>query len=542
MLLDIFKHYAQNIQDNAKRVLENRGADPEATEKACDILIEAGKDGPDARILGFAYYYKAENCYVLNDPEEFLKNIVMAMAYLEGTNQWDLIAKAYNFLGIMSMSRGNAPFALDYYLTALKYCKDYELDEVEIMVNINIGVLHYEFGDKETSRRHYEECLRLLRTHPAIYDHDVLLMNVYFGLINNCLSRNDPQTARNYLEMCRFGGKVDLDPILKLGMYMMEARVYQGENKQQLRDTAISRVSAITQGNFPLLDVFEDMYHYCEMLLDAEKYDELWETINRLEKMASRTGVHYIQKRLLELKIQYYRIYGDNAGYLQATGLYYELSKILEKENTAMIGKMLNMRNTLEETAKRTKVMRMEKEAFKAKSETDALTGLSNRFRLHDEAAKVFKEAKEKRLYFGIEIMDVDYFKGFNDNYGHQAGDRCIKAVADQIGSMQEKPNIFAARYGGDEFVLLYKGYDKDAIEEVMGELREKIVAMAMPHEYSKAASYVTISQGACCGIPKESEAVSDYLEAADNMLYQIKEVSRNSFLACEFQSFRQSC
>ena len=538
MLFEVFEHYPKSIRDSARRVFENRGIDPEETAKACDELIAAGKEGPDARILGFAYYYKAENCYILNAPEEFLKNIMMAMSLLEGTGQWELIARAYNFMGIMSMSRGNAPFALDYYLTALNYSRKYEIVDVEIMVNINIGSLHHEFGDKETSRRYFEESLHLLRHNPKLPEHDELLMNVYFGLIDNCLARHDPQMARNYLEMSKFRDQNRLDMISALCLHMMEARVFHAEIKKQLRDNAIAEVHEIIMREFPLLDVFGDLYQYCEMLLDAEQYEELWDTIKRLEKLASGTGVHYIQKRLLELKIRYYRIHSDNAGYLQAAGLYYELSMMLEKENSVMIGKMLNMRNTLEESAKKQKAMKEESEAFKAKSETDALTGLANRFRLHDEAASVFQEAREKKLYFGIEIMDVDYFKGFNDNYGHQAGDRCIKAVADMIGSMQEKPDVFAARYGGDEFVLLYKGYDKEGIEKVMEELRGKIVAMAMPHEYSKAASYVTISQGACCGIPSGRESVSDYLEAADNMLYRIKEVSRNSYMACEYKNF----
>lgn len=538
MLYEIFKNYPKSIVDCARRIFENRGLDPEATARACEELIAAGREGPDARVLGFAYYYKAENSYILNNPEDFLKNIMTAMSLLEGTSQWELIARGYNFMGIMSMNRGNAPFALDYYLTALNYSRKYEIAEVEIMVNINIGSLHHEFGDKETSRRYYEESLHLLRHNPSIPEHDEYLMNVYFGLINNCLARHDAQMARNYLEMSRFRDNDELDLISALCLHMMEARVFHAETKKQLRDNAISCVHDIIMRDFPLLDVFGDLYQYCEMLLDAEQYEELWETIKRLERLASGTGVHYIQKRLLELKIRYYKIHSDNAGYLQAAGLYYELSMMLEKENGAMIGKMLNMRNTLEESAKRQKAMKEENAAIKAKSETDALTGLANRFRLHDEAAAIFKEAREEKVFFGIEIMDIDYFKGFNDNYGHQAGDRCIKGVADMIGSMQEKPNVFAARYGGDEFVLLYKGYDKAGIEKVMGELREKIIAMAMPHEYSDAAPYVTISQGACCGVPMEGESVSDYLEAADNMLYQIKEVSRNSFLACEYCSF----
>ena len=530
-----FHHYSNKTKDTINRVLQNRGVNPQITNDACDELISEAQSGNDVQLLGFAYYYKAENCYILNDSDEFLHYIMASMSLLEESGQWELLARAYNFVAILSTNRGNAPFAMDYYLTALKYTRKYKLTSVEIMVNINIGSLHQQFGDRESARRWYEDSLRLLRRNTGIPEFVEFQMSVYFGLINVCLARGDALGARNYLEMTDIKEQTRLDMILALCFYSIKARVLHAERKTALRDQAIETVSDIIKKDFPLVDVFGDLFLYCEMLLDAEKYEELWETLNKLESLAGYTNVHFIQKRLLELKIRYYKIQGDNAGFLQAAGLYFELSMMLEKENAVMIGKMLNMRSALEESTKRQQQMKEENAAIRMKSETDALTGLSNRFRLHDEATAWFEEAKEKKEWFGIEIMDIDYFKGFNDNYGHQAGDRCIKGVADRIGSMQEKPNIFAARYGGDEFILLFRGYDKEGVENIMSELRDKIVNMNMKHEYSAAAPYVTISQGACCGIPSGNYKVSDYLETADHMLYKIKEISRNSYCACEF-------
>lgn len=90
------------------------------------------------------------------------------------------------------------------------------------------------------------------------------------------------------------------------------------------------------------------------------------------------------------------------------------------------------------------------------KSETDALTRLANRFRLNDYLDQVFEKALSEQTPLAMEILDIDYFKQYNDNYGHQAGDECIKRIAKQLELMQNDM-IFCARYGGDEFIILYQ-------------------------------------------------------------------------------------
>ena len=162
------------------------------------------------------------------------------------------------------------------------------------------------------------------------------------------------------------------------------------------------------------------------------------------------------------------------------------------------------------------------------KSETDALTGLPNRYRLTDYSQKLMDEAFCEQVPYAIAILDIDYFKEYNDNYGHQAGDECIKQVANQLIQMQ-CDHIFCARYGGDEFIIVYKGLSKDEVLLKARQLKNDITDLGLKHEYSKSAPIVTISQGICIAVPSEVNRGWDFLHLADNYLYHVKRKCRNA-------------
>lgn len=174
-------------------------------------------------------------------------------------------------------------------------------------------------------------------------------------------------------------------------------------------------------------------------------------------------------------------------------------------------------------------MVEIENRMLQQKSETDALTGLANRFRLNEYSEESFQRALDKQHYFAVEILDIDFFKQYNDNYGHQQGDICIRRIAAAIKSMERHGDVFCARYGGDEFILIYEGYSKDQVYALAEELKQNIMELDIKHEFSQVASAVTISQGICCDIPKEENKVWDYLHTADIMLYKGKKISRNS-------------
>ena len=165
------------------------------------------------------------------------------------------------------------------------------------------------------------------------------------------------------------------------------------------------------------------------------------------------------------------------------------------------------------------------------KSEIDALTGLPNRmsYDRYSEDLEKYLHANQKTL--AVEILDIDYFKQYNDNYGHQKGDACIQMIADElIKLVQEYPKIYAARYGGDEFVIIFPGLLLSEVETMVKTLKRNVQNNAMEHRYSKAANVVTITQGVCFDIFSPYKSIADFLKRADEALYEEKKIGRNSY------------
>lgn len=121
----------------------------------------------------------------------------------------------------------------------------------------------------------------------------------------------------------------------------------------------------------------------------------------------------------------------------------------------------------------------------------------------------------------------MDYFKEYNDNYGHQEGDRCLIAIAGCISEVAGAHGGFCARYGGDEFVVIYENISKEDAKEYVEELRRKVMELTLPHRFSKMLPIVTITQGMYCDVPKEENRVWDFLHVADEILYSVKTDNR---------------
>ena len=122
-----FSEYNEVVRAWMNEVLRNRGVNAELTLKYCADIEQYGTKLDDAKLLGFACYYSGETYYVLNDVANLFRYITRAITYLDQSEQWEMVARAYNVMAITSLNRGNAPIAMDYYLTGLSYCKKYHL-------------------------------------------------------------------------------------------------------------------------------------------------------------------------------------------------------------------------------------------------------------------------------------------------------------------------------------------------------------------------------------------------------------------------------
>lgn len=247
--------------------------------------------------------------------------------------------------------------------------------------------------------------------------------------------------------------------------------------------------------------------------------------------MIENTDIINLERKLLALKIRYYKLHNDVEKYKNASVRFYELIMMMEEESRHMIANMIRIRTSLEQVKKQNALLAK-------KSETDALTGLANRYRLTDYSQELMDVAFREQVPYAIEILDIDYFKEYNDHYGHQAGDLCIKQVANQLSKMQSR-HIFCARYGGDEFILIYKGLSKDEVLLSARKLKKEIAGLGLRHEYSKSADVVTISQGICITVPTELNRGWDFLHQADNYLYEVKRKGRNAIGIGDFKEMK---
>ena len=105
------------------------------------------------------------------------------------------------------------------------------------------------------------------------------------------------------------------------------------------------------------------------------------------------------------------------------------------------------------------------------------MTRMANRFGLQKHGREAFSNAITNNTSFAIEILDIDYFKQYNDNYGHQAGDECIKSVANAILMQKQYGKVFCARYGGDEFIIIYEDFEYSDIDKMAHELKDVVTS-----------------------------------------------------------------
>jgi two-component system, cell cycle response regulator len=167
-------------------------------------------------------------------------------------------------------------------------------------------------------------------------------------------------------------------------------------------------------------------------------------------------------------------------------------------------------------------------EELKELATKDALTGIANRRFFDEYLEKEWKRAQRDQAPFSIVMIDLDFFKTYNDTYGHQKGDSCLKEVATTIDEAMKRPADMAARYGGEEFALVLPETNSGGAVSLAEGIRKSIYDLNLKHKNSSCESRVTVSMGvATMKVDKESE-FSKLISKADKALYAAKDSGRN--------------
>jgi diguanylate cyclase (GGDEF)-like protein len=160
-------------------------------------------------------------------------------------------------------------------------------------------------------------------------------------------------------------------------------------------------------------------------------------------------------------------------------------------------------------------------------SVTDQLTGIANRRQYERYSKSKWDEITRLHLPFSICMFDIDYFKVYNDTFGHPAGDKVITTVAGTLSANLQRATDFVARYGGEEFIAILVGDEAKDVFRHVKHIKQKIENLHIPHNPS-VSKWVTVSAGGVTVVPKKDDQYHTYLKIADTMLYDAKRYGRN--------------
>ncbi|MGB5632750.1 MAG: diguanylate cyclase [Waterburya sp.] len=159
---------------------------------------------------------------------------------------------------------------------------------------------------------------------------------------------------------------------------------------------------------------------------------------------------------------------------------------------------------------------------------TDKVTGIANRYRLEDFMQREWGNAIRHQISVSVIMIDIDRFKLYNDTYGHQAGDRCLRQVAQTINNSVRRSKDLVARYGGEEFIVVLSDISLDGAITVAENISFQVKALSIPHATAEISDYVTISLGVAHTIPSINSQADRLILAADKALYLAKQKGRD--------------
>jgi diguanylate cyclase (GGDEF)-like protein len=158
----------------------------------------------------------------------------------------------------------------------------------------------------------------------------------------------------------------------------------------------------------------------------------------------------------------------------------------------------------------------------------DSLTGIANRRYFEETFDLEWRRVNRVGMALSLLMVDIDFFKPFNDAYGHQQGDLCLTSVANTLRNALKRPGDMVARYGGDEFIMILPGTDEQGAAGMAETIRANIEALEIPHKDSSVDEVLTISLGVATVYPTQGFYPHELIAAADEALYMAKQEGRN--------------
>lgn len=477
----------------------------------------------------------AEHSFYVSNLEESLNYCLELIHLCEMMGYKNCLAQANNIIGGILVKQNNEVKALEHFLLALEYLEGSDNYLLRSSIYINIAELHSILKDYQEAMICYDIAENNLLEEYAMRGRNMEQRSIEQQIIKvqyltkRCFTyctMGEVIKAIKLRDQLLYIEKQNEFPFMKQLLTIIQAKLgYQlGEFEQFSRD--IDDVMQVARNTQLFGILYDDYLDLLEIIIAREDYAR----VERMLEILKPTEVIY---KSLSLMLHYYNViipyYRRNKKeeLNEVYHSYYHLMK--QRELKINESRILNIKSIISLEQEVDKQLKNEKEIRRLKllSEHDALTGMANRYLLNEYCEQLFEENRRKKIEFGIIVVDIDFFKYYNDFYGHLEGDRCIKGIAEVVQRVSK--DQFCARFGGDEFFVITSGLKEEELYLISDVIRKGTLDLKLLQTKEVSLRYVTVSQGICSSIPTNEQTYSDFIHSADMALYRGKKSERNS-------------
>ncbi len=467
--------------------------------------------------------------------ENTIKKLASVLQVSENYNDYKLEAECHNILGIVASHLVDKAAGLEHFEKGYALSKRHRYLFYQSVSANNIGDVYMSLGEYDLALEYFRESYRLIietekrergrSTSPS----GLTRINVCFMNMADVHYRKG-----NYEEAFRMLSCIDgIDDTQKeafyyTGVIILRSLIFIKMGAIDEVDTYLDRIISDAEGSSEGLTNVEDYIGLADVLIDAGSADRAKRLLDASEKIVKKLNIEDKWCLFLKTKIKFMKVTAPSKNRNELYEKYFE-----HRENMDLGIKeqqLISLRNKkrLEEEIKKRNDVEKRNRKLKAMSEHDQLTGVYNRYAMNELGSAWFKEAQEKNTRISFMIIDIDYFKEYNDTYGHLGGDEVLRMIGGILIDCTQSTDL-VIRYGGDEFFIISKGRSEEDVIKLGSSINKEVNEKKILHTASPISEYVTLSFGAVCGKIMKPQTLIDAIHLADNGLYRIKNETRNA-------------
>ena len=519
------------LNDRVDQVLNDTKNDYARREKELKKILKQAEKLEDIFVIGKINLNLSMCYFELGNRIDILPHACKAVGIFENSDEPLMLARSFNLLGIAYGAQENYQQALASYNRALETIRGKKKPGIrrEMILN-NIADSYFQMGEFQKSIRIMRNCLSACKrknpdNHFSITLYGLNLSDLYESLGEYKKSLEILDAVKDSVE------KLDKSTLV-YGYYARRSCVlYKSgdpEGGAKFADMSLQGFKS----SFDSYEFHRDFEKIASIEAELQDYQRAEQFAKALIDYANKSGhtLDFIIAKRVEGNICYSRNELD-----KALMIYKELNELYEKrmreQNEMQYESQKNFESANKEIAKLVQKIRLSEE----RSERDALTGLMNRSALVNVTNEFIQSAKEKGKKLGGVFLDIDYFKEYNDTYGHAAGDEAIKYVASVCLGV-ESQTIKFFRYGGDEYFGIILGHKDEDLEKLAKRISDNVHASGFQHVKNPNGQRLTVSIGVVnMDMKNSNNTILDIIKYADKALYHAKDYGKDvAFMARE--------